>query len=197
MTAIVFEPWRGNHYEAAPFGKKLLILGESHYPWAGTPINHMRLLTQQCVQEQLNGGKPYQFWTNIAATVLGHLPKPSEKETFWNSVAFYNYIQSSVGDGPRMRPTREQWQAAWAPFTEVLEILKPKVVIALGSALWNNLPKLDGYAGPCIEKSRKEDTWHYTYPGGSCLVYGIYHPSSGRFSWSEWHRHVCRAIELS
>lgn len=197
MTSIFFQPWRGDCYGNGFLGKRALVLGESHYDWdKEEPIDKMPLLTQRCIQEQIDGLWSKPFWTNIAATFLGHLPELSEKKAFWNSVAFYNYVQSSAGYGPRKRPTPQQWQDAWVPFTEVLGELKPEVVIVLGYRLWENLPS-HGSAGPRIEKApRQKDTWRYAYAGGSCLAYGIRHPSAG-FSSSLWHPHVLSAVSIA
>lgn len=212
MTKIVFEPWCGCRYTDAPFGKRVLILGESHYdPDAETPIDQMptsqkRLFTQRCIQDQIEGAQRKRFWTNIAATFLNHLPTLADKKVFWHSVAFYNYVQSSAGLRPRMRPTKEQWRAAQAPFVEVLERWKPEVIIVLGFQTWDRLPEqlpdLNLYgrdAKQRIDDSRERDidTWRYNYSDGSCLAYRIRHPSSGAFSSEEWSPRVRRAISLA
>ncbi|WP_347261157.1 hypothetical protein [Rudaea sp.] len=208
LTPIVFEPWKGKHYKKpAVFGKRVLVLGESHYDWESEkekqidqmPLDQKRSLTQRCIQGQIDGTESFKFWTNIAATFLGHLPNSAEKKSFWHSVAFYNYVQSIVGFWARKRPTKELWLEAQTPFVNVLNDLKPEVIIVLGFENWDNLPNLDGHAGPRIDGTRRGDidTWHYPYSGGSCLAYRIRHPSSGAFSSKEWCPRVQRAISLA
>ena len=59
----------------------------------------------------------------------------SEKAEFWNSVAFYNYIQEVVGENPRDRPTDAMWEQAKQPFLQVIESLSPDIVVILGGHL--------------------------------------------------------------
>lgn len=95
MTQIKFNPWIGNNYSHAPFGKRVLVLGESHYQWEhDKPINNLTTITNDVINEQLTGDCTKSFWTHIAVTFLNKLPSTEEKREFWNSIAFYNYVSS-------------------------------------------------------------------------------------------------------
>jgi hypothetical protein len=151
MQHVRFEPWEGERYKQAPLGKRLLILGESHYDWTkGSSIDNDAAVTKDCIQEQLKGHYKKAFWTNIATTFVGHRPTLEEKREFWHSVAFYNYVQSSVGFGPRIPPSSEQLARSESAFFEVLESLQPQVVVALGYRLWPGLPE-------AASRTRSED----------------------------------------
>jgi hypothetical protein len=197
MSGIFFKPWKGKRYESNQlFGKRILVLGESHYEWDEN-IPLYPDLTIDCIREQAEGIHTSQFWTNIAVAFLNKRPSQEEKKEFWDSIAFYNYVQKSVGFGPRVRPTEDMWRISEQGFVEVLAKLLPKVVIVLGYALWQHLPELGGRNGPKIIGSEQTDTWHYPLPNAeSCLAYAIRHPSAG-FSGPYWYRYVQQAILLA
>ena len=110
--------------------------------------------------------------------VLGRPANGIDRHEFWHAVSFYNYIQEPVGEGPRDRPTREMWANSGPAFLDVLNDLKPQHIIALGRALWDNLPSI-GRQGPGIQScGETKDTWIYPYEGGEALSTWVYHPSS-------------------
>jgi hypothetical protein len=140
-----FKPWIGKNYHTNGLnGIKILFLGESHYGKAGnekadTTINVIKRLA-------LGEQRYHRFFTTIAkfALLKGAKNKISKKERkeFWESVAFYNYVQEFVGDKSRIRPTKEMWQSAKKPFCEILEELKPQLIVVLGKELNKNLPRI-------------------------------------------------------
>lgn len=199
MSYVRFFPWVGEQYATGlRLGKKVLILGESHYQWdEAVSIADRPSLTIDCIEDQISGAETLAFWTHVAVAFLNHRPTLDEKGVFWNSVAFYNYIQFSVGLGARVRPGDQMWSESETAFAEVLASLKPDVIIVLGYTLWKNLPELNGVAGPAITGADQTDTWRYPHPSGSALAYAILHPSSGGFSGYRWYPHVQRAIELA
>lgn len=196
MKHMFFKPWKGNHFSTNGFlSKRVLILGESHYQW-DEDVSLTEDLTIECILEQIEGGATKQFWTNIAITFLNKRPSLEDKEQFWHSVAFYNYVQANVGFGPRVRPTREMWANSQKAFFEVLQELRPQCVIVLGYQLWENLPS-QGEKGPIIEAAEQQETWKYPIEDDNfTLAYAIKHPSAGFSGWT-WHPFVMRAIELS
>ena len=193
MCGIFFKPWLGSDYSTGGvFGKKILVLGEAHYTWEkGRTLTSD--LTVNCVTGIVNGDFTKQFWTNIAKAFIGKLPSQSDKERFWNSVAFYNYVQESVGYGPRVRPTPAMWLRSQQPFINLLDDLKPELVVVLGYQLWDMLPKLAGHPGPELGCQGRPHTWFYESENNTALLFAIKHPSSG-FSGDYWHEHIKRAI---
>jgi len=191
MEKIFFKPWIGKYYEKGIHGKRILILGESHYDC------YEETSTIECINIQLKGKETWRFFTNITITFLNKHPSLEDKYNFWHSVGFYNYIQESVGDGPRERPTKEMWDNAQSGFKELLQIYKPQAVIVLGYQLWENLPP-EEIQGPFIEFSEQKETAIYQIDAGSqALAYAILHPSSGGFSGWYWHPFVMQAIKLA
>lgn len=196
MKNVRFLPWVGKNYQAGLNGLRTLVLGESHYHGGVNPeINSRPNFTIECIQEQVDGEFTFAFWTKIATTMIGRKPTLEDKQQFWNSVAFYNYVQDSVGSGPRIAPQSESWEKSEVPFEEVLENLKPHFIVALGYRMWDRLPNLNGRDGPKIESAPPSSgTWIYPHSGGCAMLFNIQHPSSG-FSCLAWHKHILAAQE--
>lgn len=194
MSAIFFKPWIGEDYATgARFGKRVMILGESHYQWdkAITPYPD---LTCTAIRAQISGEYTYPFWTRVVSAFIGHKPSLDEKRDFWRAVAFYNYVQETVSFGPRVAPTPEMWARSETAFAELLNMYAPQVLIVLGYRLWDKLPNLGGASDQPIDGATQTQTWRYPLSrGGTCLAYGIRHPSSG-FTGSTWQPHILAAI---
>lgn len=127
-------PWEGPNYMVS--NPKILILGESHYKREGSDQN---TFTQGVIRSWAVGEQgTRKFFTTIAKVLSGNLDKhmtKGEKAEFWNRVAFYNYIQEVVGEGPRDRPTDAMWERAQQPFLQVVKSLSPDIVVVLGGHL--------------------------------------------------------------
>lgn len=212
-----FEPWVGANYcDGFAGGPRLLILGESHYreapPEPGRDFT--RRLTCQYARSQWN----HRFWTGIMQTVLGHPraeieqgvqippinggdPIPMNRESFWQWVALYNYIQVLL-PGPGHPPPPEAWPAARPAFEAVLEALEPQALLILGRRLWDHLPGPtpdsgnQEYEGPCLNAGELDGhAWVYQLPNEHrVLAAGIHHPSAPGFNWQRWHPVVCALL---
>lgn len=195
-----FQPWIGRNYQQNGWGRRVLILGESHYQWdENVPIDNDPTLTIECVEKQPH--TPGRFWTGIAIAFLNpppHCrPNPDKKRTFWHSVAFYNYIQQCVGFGPGPNPTPAMWRASQPAFHHFLDTYQPQGVIVLGRPNWANIQGLDGQGGPHIEGARYEETRWLQHAGGRCLAYGIEHPSHPGFNGRCWPPFIMRALRYA
>ncbi|MNS49445.1 hypothetical protein D3C72_820530 [compost metagenome] len=176
-----FKPWVGPGYEDGIGGLRILVLGESHYiqpEWdAGDRM------TIQAVEE--NGlRKRHPFFTKVAKLVLDrrdHITD-DERRQFWNSVAFYNYVQESVGLSPRDRPTDVMWASAGPAFLSQLAELRPHCMIVLGQGLWGWLPKpaheqADPFALKVFELADHKVFATYTkHPSGRGFNYDTFGP---------------------
>lgn len=192
-SSVYFQPWIGEAFEEGLWGRRTLILGQSHYQWkSDVPVTPQ--LTQQCIEEQCSGEESGAHWTKIAMTGIGHKPTLDEKRRFWSSVAYANFIQESVGHGPRLGPPKRQMiEASTEPFLVTLDALRPDVVWVLGYELWNWLPE-ETSGGPTIRRDVDALTCWYdlaSQPRGSqpekrVLAVRMLHPSAG-FSSAAWH----------
>lgn len=180
MSTPTFLPWVGREYGVNPIhGRRILILGESHYNRGGKYSAHSEF-TRNCIIEQIKGERRGRFWTNVAIALMGAKPKQEDKANFWNRVCFYNYVQKFAGDGPRIRPTDTMWKTSSEAFHFVLREVKPELMVVLGYSLWKNIPKNIGRQG--MNKVAGRDTWWYPISNSSdCLAVNLIHPSSGKF----------------
>jgi hypothetical protein len=182
-------PWVGDRYTAGgQFGVRLLLLGESMYqkgPGSLTP----GILTSM-IERIIRGESRHKFFTLVYQTVAGRTKResaPAEVAAFWQSVAFYNYIQSSVGDQPRQRPTEESWAQSRGALVEVVGQIAPQAVLVLGRELWKRLVSLG------LVQATGEEFGRLNVGPGAVATF-INHPSSPRgFTWQKWHG---RAVEL-
>ena len=194
----MFDPWQGANYSnGGIFKKKILILGESHYCDSPEECTKCKKeqdghceLTVKVIKDQITEGeKKHAIFTKLAKLCIGKADgiSPQEKIDFWNSVAFYNYVQISVADKARVAPTPQMWSDSEKAFEEVMETLKPDFLLILGSRLWNNLPGKAGDDWPSGQKisynSITENTWYYKGTRKDTLSLAICHPSSSWFSY--------------
>jgi hypothetical protein len=85
------------------------------------------------------------------------------------------------------------WNSGKEAFPELLEQLRPDVLLALGSELWNELP--EGW----IKDERltsQNDNWGciYNYKMGKMVAGFIYHPASLGFRAETWYSHIERLL---
>ena len=183
VTQVRFRPWVGRNYGPhSRWRQSILILGESHYDESYAVGDR---LTEFVVRGHVERrGKQYAFWTKIGRTFTGPgYGSAASRRDFWESVAFYNYVQDFVGSAARQRPTPEHFRASWSPFGSVLADLRPDVVIALGFGLWGAMEPLlpmrrplgvelpGGRRGEYVVLSRAQ-------PGSGVFGY-LKHPSTG------------------
>jgi hypothetical protein len=111
--------------------------------------------------------------------VVGDVPQ-AEVRQFWESIAFYNFVQSWVGEEARDRPTTEMWAESIEAFQELVYSLRVQRILVLGDGNWKNL--LSNFSheilSPCIARLKiGEDLFVAGY---------INHPSSFGFSYKKW-----------
>lgn len=184
-------PYVGSDYDSNRlFTVKVMILGESNYYDGGQ-------LCQQFNRHVVEKWSLYRpFFAKVTGAFKGRTPTLDEKKEFWKSVLFYNYIQESVGEGPRIRPTSEMWTDSAPAFWELLAEYKPEFILVLGNDLWYNLP-IPTKEGQALEVVGKQNTKTKLYDTGGklALAVGINHPSSGGWSYEEWSPVVAAGLK--
>ena len=167
MENVFFEPWVGENYEIGGiFGKRILVLGESHYCGGckncGDSTNRgecAKFTTEKCIKPYLNG-----------------------EAGRWGTT-FKKFEQTLVeGDYRRSDDA----------FFEVLEKYRPQLIIAWGvSRLYYNMPGGDKWKDgeeKIIDNYSIRNGYYILRDNTEVRVIWIYHPSAG-FS-SEWWRQV-------
>lgn len=196
-TKIHFRPWVGKNYGPGIGGKRLLVLGESHYSDADDPE-----LTQ-VVMEKLLGYKlgrgEYEPWmktfTVFERAVAGRELSGGESAAFWNSVLFYNFVQEAMPCRGK-RPTGRQFAESAAAFEELLNEYEPDLIIAWGTALFDRTPVLDGRDTPSIGHDGVDIyTYEYTLRSGkTCRMMRMSHPAYG-YAWDWWHGAIAKFMD--
>lgn len=197
MEKVFFKPWVGDYYESGGiFEKKILILGDyfrcgEKCPDCGNGLNHenCRTFATDVVRSIMDGEKA--GWTptfrKFESALLGSLTSVGKSREIWNSVAFTNYLQIAAGSSRTDCPA-ENYNMAAPAFFELLELLRPDIVIAWGKRLYAKMPRENfKEESPVTGNGCSALTGNYTVPGGSIIpVMWIQNPASA-FSWKKWH----------
>lgn len=192
MTNINFRPWVGKNFLTTGYkGKKILVLGESHYCEGHEKYcptckkDNMKescfSMAEEVVNEfvsKYNGDGYLQCFLCFERAVTGKELSQKEREEFWNGVMFYNYIQFSQ-TGPRTAPLPEHWGQSELAFRELLEQYMPDYIIVWGARLYDGLPDLGGVGSKLtIDGLGSTDVWTYTIKGKQIPALKVHHPSA-------------------
>ena len=103
-----------------------------------------------------------------------------DKKNAWEHLSFYNYVQEAM-TGPRVSPTPEDFKNSEEAFWEILNELKPDLIIVWGARLYNNLPQegkqledLEVVVNDLFQKKDSLEIWSYN----NIPIMPIVHPSS-------------------
>lgn len=132
MKHVNAYPFVGKDYEKGFLnsGKKVLLLGLSHYNEenAGAPCHHT--FTQEIVDGFVSGEDAsfYRGYTSQTKALLNREISVDDRECVWNQLAFYNFIQFNIAR-PGVKDTSDEFNSSVSAFKEILEELKPDVII--------------------------------------------------------------------
>jgi hypothetical protein len=181
-------------------GCRLLILGESHYTRDLAEVGTTPDGFTTEVVEHFAIRNRHQFFGKLHEIVVGtprRAHTAGEKEAFWSTVAFYNWVpvlcdgRPLAAGGAQRRPTPEMFRAGAQPFADVLNELEPDAVIVCGIELWDTVaPTLPGF-GP---KPDRDVVYYYD---GRTVFARIEHPSYPNFKPAYWYPRIHRLIELT
>jgi hypothetical protein len=171
-------PWQGVNYPA----RRLLLLGESCYSWRenGELIHpephHPVNLAEWAMAEP---DTPIRFLRKLTRALCGvEAPSAEQTQIAWQSIAFTNYVPVAVGEGHAANPTVALWAQAASELPDVLNLLKPRLVIVLGREMWNRMPETQVILGDYVQGYTLEN-------GETAMCHVIAHPSRGP-SWTEY-----------
>jgi len=208
MKNVFFEPRVGANYESKGLnGQKLLVLGESHYCKKGctdcgnSTHTECRNFTKDVFAEYLdykNGNGEFDYWmktyTKFSNILFEKKLDIDELEEFWDSVIFYNYVQSATEE-MRVSPSEEQFERSLDAFIEVLEEYKPDLIIVWGARLWEMLPDIGRKGEENVLDNGNGQFYYFKVGDKEIPAYSIYHPSSSSFSY-EHSKYLKEAIRL-
>ena len=187
-SKIFFQPWVGTEYKSGGvYGKKVLVLGESHYGDSPDSTDDTIGTIKEFVYEYW--GAPYQqTFLCFERALAGRELNQEEREQLWNSIMFYNYFQKST-TGPRTEPDMTAQKESEEAFRELLESYQPDAIIVWGQRLYNILPAWDGTESSIEVDGDSCPVWYYPIKGKSIPAMRVYHPSApaGK-NWELWHQ---------
>lgn len=200
MYKLFFEPWVGKNYNTKGYlGKKIMILGESHY-CKGINVcekcgqehkeEACKYLTQDVIHAVLGytkGEGVHHRWMNsytkFTRAIIGTNKSTEEFLDFWDSVVFYNYVQKSM-KGPRIPPPPEYFNESEEVFFTLLKVHKPDLIIVWGKRLWENMSENGTQAKEPIYDGTTEKFFFYNIEGKSIPACHVHHPSASSFNYS-------------
>ena len=190
MSEVIFKPYVGKNYKSGGiFGKRILVLGESHYCSKEEACD---TLTEEVLQEYLNH-EVNEGWMNtfkkFVRALVGKTTSSEDSFQIWDSLAFYNYLQVPMADN-RLAGTEEDYKNAEKPFFEVLDELKPDFMIIWGKRLWNKTPGTNWTLDtPVIVDNYENPVGTYMTPNGhKVITTPVYHHPSTSFDWDYCYR---------
>lgn len=214
MTNINFKPWVGKNYESGLFnGKKILVLGESHYcqiergkDGRCQQLCAKKLMNDICfnqtndvIEEIKNQVWRSRTFSNFERTIFGKVPIQKERESFWDSVIFYNYLQyAQSGPTRQLDQTSEAYRDSELAFKELLETYMPDYIIAWGMRLYNIAPDWGGKQSSIeIEDNGNAIVWSYVINQKEIPTLFIHHPAYAGYSWHNWHPFIKKFLGLT
>ena len=213
MEYVNFRPWVGKNYKTTGYkGKRILILGESHYcgnlSEGKCPLCSRDYMQADCHSFTENvvfdyvyhyRGESYeQTFLCFERAIIGKKLSQEEREDFWESVIFYNYLQFSQS-GPHRKLQQVNWEHSELAFKELLEFYLPDLIIVWGARLYNDvLPNWGGVGSKLyINENDCTDIWTYTIKGKNIPAMKVLHPSSPQGKcWPFWHEFHKKFLNL-
>lgn len=194
--SVALRPWVGPNYgDGSMWRMPLLVLGDSHYD-CGEAL-HRNFTAEKTLQHRCT----LPFWRSITRSFLNKEDITNEdSKAFWDSIAFYNFVQESVGPDASYKPTKEMYANAIPSFREVLEVLKPRCIIVVCIRTWNSLPEGSEHEmkGEDIAiEDQARATWLYSIGDGKfASTSRVPHPSMRqKWDFRVWHPWIMSAIE--
>ena len=172
--------------EAKP-GKKVLVLGESHYCDDDWKDEELYTFTRDVLDCYLDSEERYSWMRTFVKFERALDPKESKySKNIWSHLMFYTYLQKPLYS-IRMIGTQGDYEEAVELFNKVLEQYKPDCIMVWGRRLYNNLPTKDI---KCFDLSSDIEIMEYNFEGYEVLVMPMQHPSGVFFSCSFWYENV-------
>ncbi len=136
-SKLTWLPWLGENYFNSK--TKMLIVGESHYynPISENDYSFKKhesidftqiVVKEIAIKRDLKDKRSATMYENFYRSIK---TEGQSREEYWNSVAFYNFIQQPM-HSIKQRPSQEMIAKAWSSFKSVVDILQPDVVIFIG-----------------------------------------------------------------
>jgi len=204
LDQFVFHPWIGAEYGSVGIhGRRLLILGESHYESNPGEVNvaTQGTLTLECIQRAIQGDAGFGFYSKIADAVSGEtLRTPEQCSGFWKRVTFYNYVQRLLNTAGE-RPSKADLSSAAPAFFDLLRLVEPDAVLVTGKAVWDAISQFFPPDARSIQTIFDQPSCTYRWEGitsSPILATHTVHPSFRfhvKFTDPTWQSRIARFVK--
>lgn len=201
MKHVFFKPWIGKSYKTGGiFGKKILVVGESHYYDECEQCNEdsayagCHEFTNNVVKQIIDGVKGRRTGTSGKFEKSLMENRQVTHEQVWQSIASYNYLQVAVAKA-RQAGTLEYYDKSENAFFEVLNDLQPALMFVWGvTRMYDNMPSKGWKKGKeIIVDGYNVLNGYYTIANGHRVrAVWVYYPSTGYST--EWWNKVIKEV---
>ena len=203
LDNLTWLPWVGARVPQLETGRRVLIVGESHYSNEPAPAKvgkHIAsLLADRSFTRNVVRQCPVNLeWRNPTLENIGRFllgTRASDRRQLWSELAFYNFVQRPMAYAARKeRPTWEDWVRGWNVFEGVVSILKPAHCIFIGVTAANafNWAMTNSSASfqPVQRLVKVRRTWARAAQitvGKHTIALSFMRHCGAHFSWLDWH----------
>ena len=186
---IWFLPYIGSRYGDYN-GKRILIIGNSHYCENRSNCNCCGVdggdfscdgNCSEFTTDVVEGGYA-RAQRNFACALAGCGDAYDDHDVYmdaWNRVAFYNYLQTAVGDGCSDGEDNDYKESENA-FWEALNDLEPDGIIVWGGRVWGAMPAFNADGAYELENGKRVPALCVTHPSAR----------RGQFDYIEVHEEI-------
>ncbi len=150
-------PWTGSKYTDGINGKRILIVGESFYKdrtYSDMSLYHPS--SEEAINKYLGGMKQKTLdnLTSILTGLIGEELTQDVKESLWDHVMMYNFIQDYLREGPqdKSRFPIDSIRAGKQLLLKVLETYNPDLVVICSQQIWKYYDGLNYYKH-CMQRN--------------------------------------------
>ena len=198
MNKVNFLPFVGKNYTKGICGKRVMVLGQSHY--CDTKEEAVPEITNNVIQWYTDDSVEFEGWMNTYTKFIralsGEAIARAESAAWWDKVLFYNYVQVPMS-AARIKPMRQDFASSEVAFFEVLEQYQPNRVLVWSKAdLYDELPRKGYQCDDLVLKNGDAiETWAYELSNGKQVqLLPITHPAAG-FTPEYWHEAITLFIQ--
>ena len=190
---VFFKPWVGKKYWDEGYnGLRILVIGNSHYCNSRNDCQCCGIdgcefdyddcedMTTSVIEKYLHRNE-WEGWMrtyqNFEYALCGHKTNRQESREIWNSIAFYNYLQTAVSNW-KDQGDDEDYDNSEDAFWEVINYLQPDYIIMWGNRVWDQSA---GYNG---------DNCYVLEDGSEVYLAGINHPSWKYFDYKKANQEI-------
>lgn len=204
---VRFIPYWRDLYWGGTEGRRVLLLGESHYRTVGASdsLELTRPFTQDHFREMalpVRNGRDGPFFKALDLILTGRQDfQLQDAAEAWRRVAFLNLSQAFAGSQANHRPRNEALRDGGDVLVrDILPVLRPDVVLVLGRTAWRLFshgkvsPDLEPFIARLVNRGEgrgkrryieSREIWSLDYAGGSALMTWVYHPSWNVDTWQD------------